>query len=224
MRKADIAAEVEWAAEYLTCAPGFAKADIEMRDRTEPILHEIEKAPLPRPQAIKWFDAHADCYLALVTDRDSWKAYLSLLYNLWYPQARQFLFGVGAWQPITPDGIELAEKLDRRCQHWHRKASVTFANYVGSKRPAGKKPVRRNANYETIDLALREISEARPKDHQEVFRFLQDRKVPIPNRKPFKPAGGWLRGFQQNRPAAAAWLSQAWGRLGLPTFARGPKK
>jgi hypothetical protein len=88
----------------------------------------------------------------------------------------------------------------------------------------GKKPVRRNVNYEGIDRALSEISAARPKNHEEVFRFLDDRKVVIPNRKPFKAAGGWLKGFQQNRHTASAWLSQAWGRLDLPAFARGPKK
>jgi hypothetical protein len=88
----------------------------------------------------------------------------------------------------------------------------------------GKKPVRRNARYEAIDRALREIAKARPKNHDEVFRILDDRKVSVPSRKPFKGVGGWLKGFQQNRPSASAWLSQAWGRLDLPAFARGPKK
>jgi hypothetical protein len=83
---------------------------------------------------------------------------------------------------------------------------------------------KRNAKYEAIDSALHEISEARPKNHEEVFRFLDERNVPLPRRKLFKAAGGWLRGFQQNPPGASAWLSQAWGRLGLPPFARGPKK
>jgi hypothetical protein len=87
-----------------------------------------------------------------------------------------------------------------------------------------KKPARRNAKYERIDKALREISAARPKNHQEVFRFLDDRRVVIPNRKPFKAAGGWLKGFHHNRHSASAWLSQVWARLGLPAFARGPKK
>ena len=87
-----------------------------------------------------------------------------------------------------------------------------------------KNSVRRNVKYEGIDRALREISAARPKNHEEVFRFLDDRKVMIPNRKLFKVVGGWLKGFQQNRHAASAWLSQAWGRLDLPAFARGPKK
>jgi len=86
------------------------------------------------------------------------------------------------------------------------------------------KPSRRNIKYESIDEALSNIAKARPKNHEEVFRFLNDRKVPFPDRKPFKVAGGWLKGFRQNRHEASGWLSQAWGRLGLPAFARGPKK
>jgi hypothetical protein len=89
---------------------------------------------------------------------------------------------------------------------------------------AGKKPVRRNSRYEVIDRALREISAARPKNHEEVFRVLDDRKVALPGRKLFKAEGGWLKGFQQHKAGASAWLSQAWGRLDLPAFARGPKK
>jgi hypothetical protein len=88
----------------------------------------------------------------------------------------------------------------------------------------GKKPLRRNEKYEGIDSALREFAKARPNSHQEVFRLLDDRKVAIPSRKPFKSAGGWWKGFQQNRHSATAWLSQVWGRLGLPPFPRGPKK
>jgi hypothetical protein len=85
-----------------------------------------------------------------------------------------------------------------------------------------KQPVRRNAKYEEIDSALREISQARPKSHEEVFRFLDDRNIALPGRKVFRD--GWLKGFQQNRPTARAWLSQAWARLDLPPFPRGPKK
>jgi hypothetical protein len=88
--------------------------------------------------------------------------------------------------------------------------------------PAGKKPVRRNARYERIDIALRQISQAHPKNHEEVFRFLNDRNVARPARKVFRD--GWLKGFQMNRPVASAWLSHAWARLDLPSFPRGPKK
>ena len=86
-----------------------------------------------------------------------------------------------------------------------------------------RKP-RRSPRYEAIDKALREFAEARPESHQEVFRLLEDRRVATPNRRPFKPAGGWLKGYQQDRHAASVWLSQAWRRLGLPPFARGPQK
>ena len=86
----------------------------------------------------------------------------------------------------------------------------------------GKKPARRHQTYEKIDEALRAFAAARPKSHKEVFRLLDERKVPIPNRRPFK--SGWLNGFQQNRYLATVWLSQTWGRLGLPAFPRGPQK
>jgi len=87
-----------------------------------------------------------------------------------------------------------------------------------------KKPSRRNQKYEGIDKALRAFAASRPKSHQEVFRLLDDRKVAVPNRRPFKAAGGWLKGFLQDRHSASAWLSHAWGTLGLPAFPRGPKK
>jgi hypothetical protein len=87
-----------------------------------------------------------------------------------------------------------------------------------------RRPARRNIRYQAIDEKLVCISEARPKNHEEVFRYLDDRKIAIPNRKLFKSAGGWLKGFHQDPHAASAWLSQRWARLGLPAFPRGPKK
>jgi len=105
------------------------------------------------------------------------------------------------------------------------------AMVVHSEEPEGhrqarvaKKPIRRSPKYEKIDCRLSEISKARPKNHAEVFQFLDGGKVPLPNRKAFKSAGGWLKGFQKDRPAASAWLSTAWTRLKLPAFDRGPKK
>ena len=83
---------------------------------------------------------------------------------------------------------------------------------------------RRNSRYLAIDQALRSIAEALPSKHEEVFQFLDERNVVIPNRRPFRPAGGWRKGFQRDPRAASVWLSQAWGRLGLPAFQRGPKK
>jgi len=94
---------------------------------------------------------------------------------------------------------------------------TTEADRPGSNAPEGqwpreshkpKNPVRRNERYERIDKALREFAATRPKSHQEVFRLLDDRKVAIPNRKPFKAAGGWLKGFQRDLHAASSWLSQ----------------
>jgi hypothetical protein len=76
------------------------------------------------------------------------------------------------------------------------------------KRLPRNKPIRRNAKYEEIDRALREIADAVPRNHEGVFQLLDERTVGIPNRKPFKGAGGWLKGFRQNQPAARVWLSQ----------------
>jgi len=87
-----------------------------------------------------------------------------------------------------------------------------------------KKPVRQNPKYERIDEALREAAEAQPKDHEEVFRILDSREVPTPNRMVFKRAGSYLKGFRENPGAASTWLSRAWAKLGLPAFVRGPKK
>jgi hypothetical protein len=86
-----------------------------------------------------------------------------------------------------------------------------------------KNSVRRSLKYVKIDEALRIISDARPDNHEEVFEILDQREVPIASRKPFK-ARGWLNGYLQDRHAASVWLSQRWARLGLPSFARGPKK
>jgi hypothetical protein len=102
--------------------------------------------------------------------------------------------------------------------------STTDVIGLRKERRKTSKPVRRSTKYEAIDRELIKIAKARPKSHEEVFRFLDGRTLAIPNRRPFKDAGGWLKGFHQNRHAASVWLSQAWGRLGLPPFAPGPKK
>jgi hypothetical protein len=91
-----------------------------------------------------------------------------------------------------------------------------------SKTHNGKTPVKANAKYQEIYRKLKEISAARPKNHEEVFGMLDKRQVSTPNSKVFK--SGWLRGFEQNPHGASAWLSQNWSRLELPPFSRGPKK
>ena len=90
-------------------------------------------------------------------------------------------------------------------------------------RPA-KKTTRRPQKYKAIDKALREFGASQPNGHEEVFRFLDGRKVAVPDRGLFKSAGGWIKGYEHNAPSARSWLSQAWGRLQLPAFRRGPKK
>jgi hypothetical protein len=92
------------------------------------------------------------------------------------------------------------------------------------KKTEKRKLMRRNERYERIDKALRDCAASRPRSHGEVFQLLDSRKVTIPNRRPFKAAGGWFEGFQQDRHAASVWLSLAWGKLSLPAFRPGPKK
>lgn len=110
-------------------------------------------------------------------------------------------------------------------------AKVLLQNVGGSAQDApvlahrqqGKKRSKRNQRYEGIDKALREIATALPRSHKEVFQHLDNWKVATPNRKPFNSIGEWLEGFHQSPHEASAWLSQAWGRLKLPAFPRGPK-
>jgi hypothetical protein len=102
--------------------------------------------------------------------------------------------------------------------------NVLPAREVPEETSKPERSVRRNHRYEGIDKALRGIAGAWPKGHEEVFRQLENRKVSIPNRKPFKSAGGWWKGYRQDRHLAGAWLSQVWARLRLPPFARGPRK
>lgn len=225
------------AVDLLAGLPSYCGADSKMRRASEPILRRIKKQPAPRAEAIAWFNVHARHYLPLVTNQASFEAYRAILYYIWYPVAYELLFGSIYLQPLTARGIELLDRLDTQRRTWHRKASEAAATATGEsgsvvrtldeghrKHPVGKKQVRRNLKYEQIDQALCEIARARPKSHAEVFRFLDERQVPTPNRRVFRKAGGWLKGHMQNRHASSAWLSQTWGRLNLPAFARGPKK
>ena len=86
------------------------------------------------------------------------------------------------------------------------------------------KRVRLNPKYQQIDQGLHQAALAKPTNHREVFQFLDNRKVPYPDRIPFKPARGWLNGWLQDHRTATAWLSQRWAKLSLPAFPRGPKK
>ena len=87
----------------------------------------------------------------------------------------------------------------------------------------GRKAARRNPRYKAIDDALRNVAQARPSSHEEVFAALEGRVRP-PNAEPFQSEGGWLAGFRRNKACARAWLSKAWSRLELPAFPRGPKR
>jgi hypothetical protein len=89
--------------------------------------------------------------------------------------------------------------------------------------PKVKKPIRRNQRYKTIDKALQEIAESRPRTQDEVFRSLDGRSVVIPPAEPFATARGWMAGFRLDSAAARAWLSKRWAELNLPPLPRGPK-
>ena len=86
-----------------------------------------------------------------------------------------------------------------------------------------KKPIRRNARYDRIAAALKQISKSQPHTQEEIFRTLDQRRAPVPLAEPFRSARAWVAGFGRNRVAARAWLSKWWSQLDLPPLARGPK-
>jgi hypothetical protein len=109
-------------------------------------------------------------------------------------------------------------------------AMLRSLRFVGRKqaRPArqraGTSRVRRNPRYTAIDAALREIADSRPSTHEEVFEFLDVRRVPIPSAQPFLTSRGWVAGFRAKPAAAHSWISKRWKELSLPAMPRGPKK
>ena len=98
----------------------------------------------------------------------------------------------------------------------------------GSRKPLEGSKIREskhgNSRFARIDSALKGIAEARPMDHEEVFRGLNSRHTQIADAEPFRSTGGWIAGFEKNPVRARAWLSKRWRVLGLPSFPRGPKK
>jgi hypothetical protein len=125
------------------------------------------------------------------------------------------------WVPFDVPRM-LAALFESQVWRWRGKLGrESQAPAMGHK---AKRQAGRDSNYEKMDRELRSISKAHPKNHEEVFVFLEERKVPIPNAEVFKTAGGWLKGFRRKPHEASAWLSKAWKRLGLPGFPRGPKK
>jgi hypothetical protein len=91
------------------------------------------------------------------------------------------------------------------------------------KRRRPKPTSKRNSRYEKIDDHLREIAKSQPDSHADVFRQLDAGRVPLPDTRVFAGSTDWSAGFRSNPAGAHAWLSQNWGRLNLPPFARGSK-
>ena len=166
-----------------------------------------------------------------VTFRDSNNQWHRSEADLRYIASQNLLkFGVTEqrmWSPRGGTDTTMPVQADKNVIP-HVRVSESGADHLARRAPSGgkrgrpKKPARRHIKYERIDKALREISEASPKNHEEVFRYLDDRNISRPNRKPFK--SGWIKGYHTDPHAARAWLSQAWTRLELPAFPRGPKK
>src|SRR6266852_2905825 len=157
--------EIQAAITYLTHLPGFARADAKMREVTDPIVDEMEAAPPPRPRAIEWFDGHADSYLGLVVDQPAWQSYRVLLYEVWYLQAYDYLFGSVYMEPLFREGIELARKLAARRRHWHRRASEVLAS------------LQEAATAQRLDLSQPRV---RAKSWDEIeISFLSDERVQI---------------------------------------------
>jgi hypothetical protein len=146
------------------------------------------------------------------SDRDKWRTGLAAITRA----INDLLSGSASASQSTRDILE------RPARQSENPTAQQARESMASRK--ARKPARRSRKYEEIDRALVDVSKACPNNHEEVFRFLDERSVAIPNREPFKAAGGWLKGFQRNRHTARSWLSQAWGLLGLPAFARGPKK
>jgi hypothetical protein len=65
--------------------------------------------------------------LPLVKDQHSWEAYGILLYEVWYTGAYEYLFGSVQIRPVSGEAMELARRLHRRLNHWHKKASEALA-------------------------------------------------------------------------------------------------
>ena len=123
-----------------------------------------------------------------------------------------------AWKPLTPDA--LLESVDNAIPSTRLDIAIPLG---AEPKTSNRKLAQRSRNYGEIETALRQIAEANPISHSEVFEFLNGR-VPIPHAEPFKTAKGWSAGFARDPTKARSWLSIQWRMLGLPPFRRGPKK
>jgi hypothetical protein len=127
---------VEAALRELIGRSGFAAMDGRLRLELEPLLEELESAPLPRLRALDWLDLGARQYLSLVTDASTWESYLVLLQGVFRPTAYEWLFGSRYLIPVSNEALSLETQLDRRIRYWQQQASATLAERIRQDQPA----------------------------------------------------------------------------------------
>lgn len=82
---------------------------------------------------------------------------------------------------------------------------------------------KQNPKNKAIDDGIRQIADILPTTQEEIFKALDQRRVPLPLAEPFSTAKGWTAGMRRNEKTARAWLSKRWKRLRLAPLPRGPK-
>ena len=124
----------------LTGLPQFPVVHAAMSKATEGLIREMETAPLPRLQAIRWLDVWSRYHLRLVTDLASWDSFRIVLTQVIHPAASNALFGAPNVVPTSKQAIELLNELDGRVRYWLQKACLRLSR---SSRPRGKRGARR---------------------------------------------------------------------------------
>lgn len=124
----------------LTGLPQFPVVHAAMCKATEGLIREMETAPLPRLQAIRWLDLWSKYYLRLVTDLASWDSFRIVLTEEIHPRASNALFGAPNVVPTSKQAIELLNTLEGRVRYWLQKACLRLSR---SSRPRGKRGARR---------------------------------------------------------------------------------
>jgi hypothetical protein len=139
---------------HLSGLQRFAEMDASLRLETDPLVAEMETAPLPHMQAFEWFNRFAEAYLVLVTDLDSWDSYRILLHQLFYPESSTLLFGFPDVVPQSEFTQKLDSRLRERLRYWHQKSSEKVAASGGQGRRDLATPLARNLNRLCLECGL----------------------------------------------------------------------